>query len=232
MKTTKRTRTPAHYAAPLRSRKAMTDWLLATFDQRFYDRDHWLLCFNVKLYRLDLSFDHLLDVAAKRGDITTHKGDPVWEAAARAIYKENEAHLYEWAVDDARGAFYGPMRDDTFRSLYDGTPVDTEFGFYGRSGGWLVLESFEGYKLSGDAAEVFGDMNFATLRLLYRFAVMLCADLTRPGLTPSARVEDAAAWALFVNLCGGDEDELPTTAKVEHEAAERHHWECRDTVTA
>ncbi len=234
-------KTPAHYSAPLRSRAAIITWIDSTFSHRGgynYDHRNWLVCQSVKTHNCDLSFDHLLDVAAERGDITVHKGDPVWEVAARATYDDSgESQLWDWAIEDARRTFNGRKGehyhipdDDGFNALYDGTPVDVEFAFLGRSGGWLVLTHFDGHELSGDG-EVLTEMPLPTLRRLYRYLVMLRADLTRPGLTPSDRVEDAAAWLVFVNLCDDGGDSLPTSESVAKESAERAEWEARDTVT-
>ncbi len=234
-----KTKTPAKYRAPLQSRTAIVTWLERAADRHYFeDCRRWLFAFDVKAHRLDLSFDHLLSVAAKHGDITVHPDDPIWVEAARERFDEqNENSLWEWSIDRARETFtgrkaahYGKPDDDGYNMVWDGTEVDVEFAFFGRSGGWLTLTHFEGHELAGDSvAEVVEDMSYKTLKLLYRYLVMFKADLKS---SPSeSRIEDSAAWTFFVNTLDDEGDTLPTTEKVNREAAERAHWEARDTVT-
>lgn len=196
-------KTPEHYKAPLRSRRAILDFLLNRINRRFYDRRGFLFCFNVKCYSADLSFENLLSVA-KEQDIE-HLNDVMFMHEARERFEKHENELFNWGVEDARRTFtgreadhYSKPDDDGYNTLWDGTAVDVEFAFLGRSGGWLCLTHFEGTPLADE-----GDINsldYRTLRLLYRYIVMLKADLERSRA--SRRVEEAAAWAFFANVCG------------------------------
>ncbi len=234
-------KTPAYYVAPLRSRAQITAWLLACSQSYYEDRARWIFAFNVKAHRLDLSFDNLL--AAATAPRYSHDSamadsirdtDPVWLAAARELYTEHADSLFEWGREDAcntfagrKGQHYGKPDDDGFNMIWDGTPVDVEFAFFGRSGGWLTLTHFDGHALTSEGrelgAEALAELPFATLRKLYRFVVMLTADLARHD--SAARIEEAAAWAFFVNICE------PENLDNSDERAEKAHWEARDTVT-
>jgi len=196
-------KTPEYYKAPLRKKADIIQFLLKQANRRHYDRRAFLFCFDVKIYNLDLSFDNLLKVAKEHGDID-NLDDVMFLAGAKEQFAEHENILFDWAIEDARETFTGRQGpnyyrpdDDGFNMLWDGTEIDVEFAFLGRSGGWLCITHWEGVALESE--ENLNDFSYKQLRALYRYIVMLQADLKRH--TPSARVEEKAAWALFVNLC-------------------------------
>ncbi len=75
-------------------------------------------------------------------------------------------------------------------------------------------------------------LDFRTLRRLYRFIVQCLHDFRREGVR--SEIEWQAAFHLFANVCRNVESDEAEAARHEAEsaeAAERAHWEARDTVT-
>jgi len=122
------------------------------------------------------------------------------------------------------------VEDDTNRMLWDGHGPIAEWTFDGRSGGWLVLKEFEGTNLEGLSADFLQDLSFQQLRRLYRFLVQCAHDFRRP----ESEAEHQAAFELFNNYADRVETDAQEAARIvaeKREAAERAHWEARDTVT-
>lgn len=189
-----------------------------------YDHANWLFAFDVKIHRLDLSFDHLLQVGAKDG-LSVHPEDAGWVERARAKYDEtfgdDTSTLEEWAVEDARRYFNGRGEesapdDDSYNTLWNGTEVHARFAFLGRSGGWLVLKEFglgkygRKFRLTLNDTE-FDDMDFATLRALDEYIRFVRAAVARP----ETEVEHQAAFVFFENIA----DTVLTTTEIDVEAA-------------
>lgn len=104
--------------------------------------------------------------------------------------------------------------DDGYSMLPDGSPVVALFAFMGRSGGWLVLTSFNGHLLDAEAqgtARTWEHWDFQTLVRLYKFLVMLSHDL-RPEAVRHM-VEAEVAGSFFANVC----HDLPLTVDLKGE---------------
>lgn len=196
-------KTPLGYRAPLKSRDGITAFLIERAVDGNPRRSYGPFVWNIKAHLVDLSFDHLLKLA-QDGEILDEVGtdpSPRWLDACRAIYTEHEAHLWDWAVESARMTVDG---GDTFNRLWDGDKKLAAWGFDGRSGGWLVLKSFDGVTFTdalqyADMAEVLAEQPFAWLRNLYRFVIQCDRDFRPEAVL--GEVEYQAAWILFVNLC-------------------------------
>ncbi|MCK5307111.1 MAG: hypothetical protein KAJ73_00735 [Zetaproteobacteria bacterium] len=193
------------YSYTARSRKAMTEFLTGIGGH--CDHDNYPLAFNVKAHGVDLSFDHLWkkyhvegsgEMAPKPSDLT-FQGGLEYRKLCKEQYDQHEDYLFEWGSDGAR---MGITDGDSYRMLWNGKLANVKFGFIGRQGGWLVIEEFEGYSLSGvynsDFPEFLAELTFKELRLLYRLAVQWVVDLG--GDVASREIEYQAAFSLFVNL--------------------------------
>lgn len=203
-------RVPDCYKTPLRSRKAIAAYLdsIGGYCGTYYSEGSYF-AFNVKCYRVDLDFDHLLDVFRESGDYGPDErwlDDPVWLDRARERYAEIGDSLFQWALDDVRAAVFD---SDCWTFAFSGDKLDVSYLWLGRSGGYLGIESFEGFDFSDSAMsreawrETFEGavgydgrprMSYATLRRLYGLIVMLEHDWT--PAKASAEVERTAAWIL------------------------------------
>lgn len=185
---------PEVYQTPLKKRSDIIAFLEDATHQRHYD-GHWHpLCFNVKIHTIDLSFDHLLKLWRENegNPLYTHNED--WLKAAKEQYDESEESLFDWGIEDARRGF---TDSDSYNHLWDGTKIDVEYSFEGRSGGWLSITKFDGYKISQREKFDFTEMEYPTLRKLYQLVIMLKHDLKNP----EKEVEWQAAFNFFANAC-------------------------------
>lgn len=192
-----KSRAPAKYRAPLKTRKAILAFLSGrSYYSRIGDNQYYF-CWNIKAYA-DLDFDHLLEVY--RSELSERQlQDTQWLAQCREVYEKNKETLWNWAIEDAQENTTG---GDTYRMLWDGTFVNVELGFHGRQGGWLCLESFRGARIERESD--LEELDTKELRLLYRYVVQCNADFTQDAARQE--VEYQAASTLFNNLC--DECEL------------------------
>ena len=79
--------------------------------------------------------------------------------------------------------------------MWDGTELDVRFEFQGRSGGWLSLVEFEGFKFNDrdhgsdywrevlEGTDEEKAMDYKTLRNLYQLIVQLKHDLRREAVS-------------------------------------------------
>jgi hypothetical protein len=217
-------REPHYYRTPLRSRQDIAAYLDSVGG---YDGHHGrsYFSFNVKCYGANLDFDHLIEVYRQSGYYgmnETWLDNPEWLEQARRRYAEVEKHLFDWGVEEA-----GRLVTDsgTYSRLYDGTKVDAEYIWMGRSGGYIGIGRFEGLDFAaghardywheafrgnprrqGTAAwhdweRTFPTISYATLRRLYALVVMLAHDLT-PEIA-SLEVESQTAFQFVENACQG-----------------------------
>lgn len=189
---------PAYYRAPLKSRKAIIQFLDNERRQRSADYKRWLFTWNVKLYGLNLDFDHLLELY-KRESNHRKLTDNDWLSQAREIHGRKLESLEHWAIEDASMSVND---SDCFKMLWSGEELDVDYQFIGRSGGHIALTRFEGVEMSADN-DPLDDMPMSDLRKLYRLVVMLDHDFTQAKAC--AEVEYQAAFILFENLC----DDIP-----------------------
>lgn len=196
---------PEAYRMVSRSRKDIVDSITNITTQRTYHYDPYWLCFNVKCYDYDLSLENLLKLFKdQEGDHPgMHNAD--WLRNIKKRYDEVQEHLWDWGVEDSRRSFCDgdTQGDDMFNHLWDGTRLDLEYGFVGRSGGWLAIIEFEGYrfdrKMDSDLETVLMEMPFPTLQKLYQLVLMLKHDLRRSAVKSS--IENNAAFNFFANAC-------------------------------
>lgn len=196
---------PVCYAAPLTDQEHIIGFLI---DHDSYYRgyhDSCPLAWNVKVYNLDLSPDHLIDVFKESGECGPENqwiDFPEWREPAFAKHAEiGESQLCEWAIGDARESVTGT---DCYRCLWKGDYLDAEYGFYGRSGGWLCLTRFEGTRLNRmdrtDFRDYLESLTDATLRNLYELVVQNDHNFLREAV--KAEIELMAAFTWIENLCG------------------------------
>lgn len=147
------------YNFEAKSRSAMTAYLL---DRKGYC-DHYTnfpFSWNVKAYHVN--WEH------PKGEPINARLDKEWLAEM-----ESNCERYSWAVDDAQRHY----AEKEWTSYPGDDQGEWQFGFYGRSGGHMCLETWRGYKVYGrgfDLAEWIEAANFKELRAFYRGIV--CAD--------------------------------------------------------
>ena len=196
---------PEAYKMKTRSRAGMIAAIqqLAQRHDDHYDPYH--LCFNVKCYTVDLELpDMLKRLRDEEGD-PQYTHNPEWLRPVKEKFDEVEQYLYDWGVEDARRHFVddGPYQSDSFRTLYDGTKVDVEYAFIGRSGGWLAVTKFEGYRFDErgtDVESILDEMDTPTIKKLYQLLLMLKHDV-RPEAVKN-EIEYQATFNFFANACG------------------------------
>lgn len=229
---------PKQYQAPLRTRKAIINWLNndqarsyearggSNYEVAFANRLRrglWLFCFKVKLLSgVASGFEELLKLALRNEVLTlAHNNDKDWLKAARQRHEDtNMEGVYEHAIENCQEQFvscYDKRHlpgNDGYRMLPDGNPVDARFAFMGRSGGWLTLVEFEGHRLDVEAvgaARTWESWDFQDLRKLYRYLVMLEHDLRLESVRDM--VESEMAGSFFSNVC----HDLPLTVDLKGE---------------
>ncbi len=188
----KRFKCPEYYAAPLRSKTEIIEYLKSEkyWSVRYY-RGVFLFCFNVKVYQIDFSFDNLLKILANvECDFDKQKqNDSTWLAAARAVYDEQfkQDYVLENVLNDMCDDVFNT---DTYHTLWDGTQVDVDFEFNGRSGGWLCISEFEGLPVRGTWEE-FDEADYAKLLKLYKFIQQCSHDFSCEMVTKEVHYQAA-----------------------------------------
>lgn len=192
------------YTYPHRSREAMIDYILSNGG---YHRvgERWPLAYNVKAYGVDLDFDHLWTKYAK--DYLPRSYGRVVIDGCREIaerdYENCKDNLFDWALEDARS---NVTNCDTYRMLWDAKDVvpKTEFGFCGRSGGYICVMRFDWTEFRGWSQERFEEWlrepesnSMKDIRLLYKMCRQWEVDWT--SKKASEEVEHQAAFRLFTD---------------------------------
>lgn len=216
-----------------RSKSAIIAWLESMSDPRGWQGDgNYLFCFNVKVYHVDFSFDNLLKRYREAGELG--QVSERWLAEARKLLPENESNFWEWAIEDARR---GVTDDDAWKTTWAGKDVRAEWGFYGRSGGWLCLESFNGYCMSPHMVEL-SELDYQMLVDLAEMIQWASHWTQRDRVRRS--VEECAAFAFFNNICEAEiESDADEKDRLEKERLEKERLEkeeafrcaCADILT-
>jgi hypothetical protein len=218
--------TPDYYRTPLRSRQDIADYLASVggYYSTFGRQGRSYFSFNVKCHAARLDFDHLIETfrnAGYYGDGETWLDNPEWLVQARAKHEEVDRLLFDWGAEDAAHLFTDSA---CYNYLFEGTTVEVEYAWMGRSGGHLGIRRFYGFDFSNDEdrdfwQEVFRGnphrsgasdwldwdrtyptMSYQTLRKLYALVVMLRHDLTPEKA--SSEVKHHAAFQFVEGVCG------------------------------
>ena len=216
---------PGYYRTPLRSRSDIADFLASVGGYYSTHGHHGrsYFAFNVKCYDADLAFGHLIQTyrsAGYYGDGETWLDNPEWLVQALAKYEVAERHLFDWGVEDASRMV---TASGCYNHLYNGTEVEVEYAWMGRSGGYIGIGRFEGFDFSEDVSRGYWDevfrgnphrggtaewldwdrtfptMDYPALRKLYALVVMLIHDLTPEKA--SSEVEHHAAFRFVEGAC-------------------------------
>ncbi|QXN71352.1 hypothetical protein RCGINGERSNAP_84 [Rhodobacter phage RcGingersnap] len=169
---------PAPYTFPHRSRAAMTDYLLNR-RSRAYDYRSFRFCWDVKIWAADFTGKglrkHFPDL------------DPALDSEWDSHFQGDGESLFWTFCEDA-----GRQVSDGEWCSYPGDDQgDWEFGFAGRSGGWIVLEKWRGRDMRNPSDDDLAEMSFADLRAFYRGIRTADSDFTTAKA--SAEVEYQAA---------------------------------------
>jgi hypothetical protein len=216
---------PGYYRTPLRSRKDIAAFLesIGGYYSTYGHRGRSYFSFNVKCHAVNLDFEHLIKTyrdTGYYGDGETWLDNPEWLDQAREKHGEIEDKLFDWGIKDAARLI---TVSDCYVRLYDGTKVEVEYTWMGRSGGYLGIRRFYGFDFSKDEDRdywhevfrgnphrngtpdwldwnrTFPTMDYSTLRKLYALVVMLKHDLTPEKA--SAKVEHHAAFHFIEGAC-------------------------------
>lgn len=191
-------KTPYRY--PLRSRAAITDFLLE--HQSYHPMNSWnggrVLAWNIKVYH----FDETGHTGAKAaGDVTLHERfDAAWEEHCEQndMFREACGNALSYYCDEALWTPYpGPgekWQQGTFK-----------FFVNGRSGGYLCLDRWPitsdvgawrhfpmAWHDSGHFEGWIKDLDWPTLRTVYKVVVELDHDLSREAVT--SEINYQFAW--------------------------------------
>jgi hypothetical protein len=205
---------PEEYKIPLRARSDIVEWIIDNTDQRTYHYTPYYLCFDVKCYNFDNSYETMWKRWKESGYSQEGEESPEWQQEARERYDNYEHLLFDWGLESARESF---LDSCCFRMLWnDKSRRDIELEFVGRSGGWAAVTFFEGWpfdhRLSGRylsetdlRIQLEEEMPYQDLRDLYAYVRMLKHDLREEAVT--TEVEHCAAFSFFGNIC--DDIEIP-----------------------
>ena len=205
----------APYSAPLKSRKAITDYILSEQGCRESHCDYhnsYFFSFNVKLYNLKTDFDSLFKRFLESGEV--NKNDSKWSdedylgRLEELFNKIDKNDLFDSASKIARD---GVLDTDSYRAPWDSDIYkDIDLTFFGRNGGWLGLSKYDGTDLSqmrkDDVEEWLNGMSFQELRYFYKWLVMCETDFG--GEKPEREVEYQAAFVFFLNIADKVEEPL------------------------
>ena len=171
--------TKAPYTFPHKSRAAMIDYLMER-SSRSYHYTTFRFAWKVKAYGANFDGNTLRKHEPNLAPALDH----AWE---RKLERDSDM-FWQWCED--AGRYYS---DGEYSSYPGDDQGDWGLSFAGRSGGWVVLESWRGQKwLSNPDREDLQEMPFADLRAFYRGIVCLDSDLTPANA--SRNVEAAAAF--------------------------------------
>lgn len=139
------------YTFPHRSRKAKVDYI--TGIGGYYSRhERYAVEFTVGTYYANLDPEHLIEIAEEP---CVDLKDPLlrakYLALAIEVAKEDDAHLWYWAIEDAQR---GVMEADTYRMLLDDTQVSVELVLEGRGGKHLCIKELEGVSFTRSEQEL------------------------------------------------------------------------------
>lgn len=206
---------PDYYKTPLKKRSDIAEFILASTTNRWSDNELHPFCFNVKCHDADFSFEHLLELHKVENNNPVYALNEEWLAAVRQEYNDlNQDRVSELAFDEARD--YVHETGGSFHNLYDGTNPDITYEFVGRSGGWLSIAKFEGFKftdrnydftywkevLNGEPeydGATMPIMSYKTLRLLYATVTMLKHDVRHKAI--KSMLESEAEQIFFEQIC-------------------------------
>lgn len=206
------------YPTPLRSRQEITKWILGRgrswqarggLNYRVAQLgDSFRFCWNVKIYaQVRTEFDFLTKLAVKAGALTqAHLQDEAWLATARQRWQEfDDARKSQWldhVLEQLRELYVGAdgrPSSEGMAMTQRGVPVQPEFAFLGRSGGWLCLLSFENHVLAADwDEEGAARMSYPVLRNFYQYLVLLEEELKSKRI--QANVEMELAYLVFTRV--------------------------------
>lgn len=205
---------PAYYAAPLKSRKDIVEFLTSRSGIN-RNRGYSPLMWNVKAYGVDLEFDNLVRRYKESGEYGSNEhwiDYPEYKVPCLARYEEVKDELFTCSVEDARRSV---TDDDTNRCLWRGVVLNVQYAFEGRSGGWLIIREWEGVDITRMDEDDFHiyleEMGYRELRNLYELVIQNDHDFRRSCL--NQMIEEYAAFNFFDNDC--DNIVRPTMTQLE-----------------
>ncbi len=196
------------YTYPHKSRTAMVDYLCGVGG--YSSRDgRWPIEFNVGAYYADFDFDRIWEKYSGEHIPNECKKDPAalsaYYSLAKTLHASHKDMMWGWGVEDACRSI---TEDDTFKTLWDGTPVDAELQLQGRGGKHLVINKFNGFDLDhcnedalneglSKGSEGWG-WSYDDVRLFYRYVRQCEVDFTPQKA--SDEVEFQGAFCFFANI--------------------------------
>jgi len=203
--------------------------------------DKWPIAYNVKIGRIKTDPDTLLALA-KADDMIPHATTEWHPDVLEHLEKHEDGFDYEFELEMMRE---GVSDDDTYRTyspktaarfgLPDCKYFDVKFGFAGRSGGYIVIEEFEGCTLRGmsteDLTDTLQDRSESTymtnewcrnlLAMMYEWGQCFTPEIATKELQYQITSRIASMHNEAV-----DADEART-----QEQSEVSYWQTRDVMT-
>jgi hypothetical protein len=129
---------PDYHRTPLRSRSDIAAYLasIGGYYSTYGHDGRSYFAFNVKCYNAKLDFERLIEVyrnGGYYGDGESWLDSPEWLHQARERHDEVERHLFDWGIEDACRLV---TDSDCYTHLHDGSEVNVEYAWMGRSGGY------------------------------------------------------------------------------------------------
>lgn len=190
------------YTYPHRSRKAMSEYITGIGGYSRGYREQYPIEFTVAADGADLSADHLWETYLQEFAPSDPAAQADYKSVFNAQHAQHEDDLFYQAIEDARN---NTLDADTYRMLWDDTPVNVTLGFHGRGGKHLCIERFEGYDLKGVSEEGLLDSlldadewPLDSLRKFYKYVRQCAVDFT--SRNAAKEVEYQAAFILFASF--------------------------------
>ena len=195
---------PEYYKIKTRSREGMIAHLVANCGYHGYHQEGSPLAWCVKVHSVNFDFRNLWPMILEHApnDAQEFKGglETVWDEWIED--QGNASRIWEASLDDAQR---NVTDCDCYKDLWDGTKVDAELSFTGRSGGYLILTSFlskysfRNWMDDDDFADELREWSYEDLCKLYKYCLMMDHDLTPEKASREVEYQGAFyAWQVVL----------------------------------
>ena len=135
---------------------------------RYYDRETWPLCWNVKIHQ-SASFEmvwrkmctpdfEFINEAEALTIIPSLKAlEKRWTGIEQTMYDRAVADMRESFLTSDTYNFVSPAKEKKYGVEFPIKGAECKWGFMGRSGGWLVLREFMGRPISNEHSHSWDD---------------------------------------------------------------------------
>lgn len=162
----------------------------------------WLFCFNVKVPTgIDDTLPNLVRVYRQSAE--HFNPSPGWLTAAQAVLDDQREQIWEITLEQTRVRFINGLQSYVSPIYNEVIPKILSYG--GRSGGWLILSSFNGHPLTESNWFDIRQWHIEDLRKLVEFVYYLFQQTARSNIT---RILTEAFADMLVNNYSFEIDSL------------------------